>query len=71
MQKPPHSYIIIGIISLLMAVVTYAGLIFKDDLNGRLIVGSVWLLMAVIWVFRYIYAKKRLARRYKKSADIS
>ncbi|MFH1735176.1 MAG: hypothetical protein ABIE92_10725 [bacterium] len=71
MQKPPQSYIIIGIISLVMAIATYSGMIFKDDLNGRLIVGSVWLLMSGIWLFRYLHARKRLARKSSNSENIS
>jgi uncharacterized membrane protein HdeD (DUF308 family) len=42
-----------------IAVVSFFGLILKDDMVGRLIFGTVWTLVGIYWIGSYFVAKKR------------
>jgi len=52
-----------GIISALLALLFYSSLVLKDDLNGRLLVGTVWFVMGIVWLVRYLNLKKRYDRK--------
>jgi len=45
--------------SLMVGLVTMSGLILKNDPTGRMIIGSVWIVLTVIWLVLYINKKTR------------
>jgi hypothetical protein len=54
----PLFYLLLVIISLVIAVISFFGVILKDDLTGRIIFGTVWTFVAVIWTGYYLKSRK-------------
>lgn len=48
------NYLFLIIATLILAVIFYSGIVLGNDLTGRIIVGSLWLLLCVVWVTQYI-----------------
>ncbi len=48
------NYLFLIVVTLVLAVIFYSGIVMDDDLTGRIIMGSVWLLLSAAWVMQYI-----------------
>lgn len=53
-------YIALMIVSFIISSVIYAGIVLKEDLVGRIIYGSVFILVGIGWIGVYFYKKKRI-----------
>lgn len=42
------------VISFLLSALCYTGILYPTDQNGRIIVGSIWLLIGLFWIFGLI-----------------
>ena len=47
------------IISFAIAAISFAGVILKNDLVGRLIFGFVWVIVGIGWLGQYRYLKNK------------
>jgi hypothetical protein len=45
------------IVSLILAMIFYSGIVLKEDLTGRIIIGSVWIVVSAGWLRQYFYNK--------------
>jgi uncharacterized membrane protein (UPF0182 family) len=48
------NYLFLIIVTLILAVIFYSGIVMKEDLTGRIIVGSLWLFLSAVWVTQYV-----------------
>jgi hypothetical protein len=48
--------------SLALAILVFTGVFFKSDLTGRIIVGSCWTLVAIIWLGQSLVARKKATK---------
>jgi hypothetical protein len=55
-SKYYYPFLIIG--SLLLAIIFYSGIVLKEDITGRITIGSVWMLVCIGWIIKYSYIKK-------------
>ena len=60
--KPQH-YVIAAVISFLIAAINFSGIVLRDDVPGRFIVGAVWSVVGIAWSSRYYYARLRTRER--------
>jgi hypothetical protein len=51
-----HPFLIF--ISLIVAIIFYTGIVLNDDIAGRIIIGSVWLLVSAGWFGQFLYKRK-------------
>ncbi len=56
--KPKH-YMIVTIVSFVIAAISFSGVILKNDAVGRLIFGFVWLLVGIGWFGQYFHSTKK------------
>jgi uncharacterized membrane protein YczE len=47
-----HLFLIIT--SLVLAILFYSGIVLKDDLTGRIIIGTVWFVVSIGWLGQYV-----------------
>jgi DNA-binding CsgD family transcriptional regulator len=66
-MKPQH-YVIAAVVSFLIAVINLSGLVLRDDLMGRLIIGAIWSAVGIGWSSRYYYV--RLKAREREVRDL-
>lgn len=58
MPKSPAYFAFLAIGSFLMAVISFTGIFFlKDDLIGRLIVGSAWSIVTFGWMGQFFNSR--------------
>lgn len=55
-SKYYYPFLIIG--SLVIAIIVYSGVVMKGDMTGRILIGSVWLLVSIGWIGRYLHTKR-------------
>ena len=48
----------LSIVSLIVATMFYSGIVLAEDITGRLIIGSVWLLVSAGWFGQYLHKLK-------------
>jgi len=53
-------YIALMIVSFVISAVIYTGIVLKEDLVGRIIYGSVFILVGIGWIGLYFHKKKRI-----------
>jgi len=46
------------IVSLILAMIFYSGVVLKEDITGRVVIGSVWLLVSIGWILKYLNTKR-------------
>ena len=63
----PVHYALCIIGSFLIAVLSFFGVIFADDIAGRVIVGLIWVVVGIGWVVEYY---KRYGKKSKKMKKI-
>jgi len=51
-------FLLLSMGSLSVALISFSGIVMKEDLVGRVIIGCVWLLVSVGWMGRYFHTKK-------------
>ena len=56
-MKPKH-YMIITVVSFVIAGIIFSGAILKNDVVGRLIFGFVWVIVGIVWLGQYFHSKK-------------
>jgi len=66
-MKAQH-YLIAAAVCFLIALLCVVGLIYRDDLAGRVVVGAIWSVAGVGWIFRYYYV--RLQAREREVRDL-
>jgi hypothetical protein len=52
-------YLVVIFGSFIIAAITFSGIIFKNDLTGRIIFGAIWATNGLIWLGQYIFNKKK------------
>ena len=45
------------IVSLILAIIFYSGIVLKEDITGRIIIGTVWLIVSAGWLGQFIHKK--------------
>ena len=59
----PEYYLIAVIVSFVIAVISFSGVILKNDLVGRLIFGFVWVIIGIGWLGHYFNLKNKEKQR--------
>ena len=61
-QKNNNSWIFIALmlVSFIISAMIYTGIVLKEDLVGRIIYGSVFILVGMGWIGLYFHKKKRI-----------
>jgi hypothetical protein len=57
-KKSKYYYPFLFIGSLILAIIFYSGIVLKEDITGRLAIGSLWLLVCIGWIIKYAFTKK-------------
>jgi hypothetical protein len=52
-------YFVVIFGSFIIAAITFSGIIFNNDLTGRIIFGTVWATNGLVWLGQYIFNKKK------------
>ena len=66
-MKPKH-YMIITVVSFVIAGIIFSGAILKNDVVGRLIFGFVWVIVGIVWLGQYFHSKNK--KREKIRSEI-
>lgn len=45
-------------VSVIVAVIFYSGIVLAEDITGRIIIGTVWLLVSAGWFGQYLHKRK-------------
>jgi putative effector of murein hydrolase LrgA (UPF0299 family) len=45
-------------VSLIVAIIFYSGIVLAEDITGRIIIGTVWLLVSAGWFGQYLHKRK-------------
>lgn len=45
-------------VSMILAIIFYTGIVITNDLTGRIILGSIWLVVSIGWLSKYFNMKK-------------
>ncbi|NIM91484.1 MAG: hypothetical protein GTO17_11115 [Candidatus Aminicenantes bacterium] len=56
-QIPPKLCQSAAILSLAIALISFSGIVLKNDFAGRLIFGSTWSLVGIGWLGQYFHSK--------------
>jgi len=51
-------FLLLSMGSLSVALISFSGIVMKEDIVGRIIIGCVWLLVSVGWIGRFFHTKK-------------
>jgi hypothetical protein len=57
-KRSPRYYLILASISMLVGVIVISGLVMKNDVTGRIIIGAVWFLVGAGWLGRFFHTRK-------------
>jgi hypothetical protein len=61
MKSPlkPWLCFVLVLVSLLIAIISFSGIILKDDSAGKIIFGIVWTFIAFIWIGFYVRSRNK------------
>lgn len=59
-KKSPSYFLVPAAISLVVGIIVISGLVMKNDVTGRVIVGALWFLVAAGWLGRFFSARRVL-----------
>lgn len=51
-------FLLLSMGSLSVALISFSGIVMKEDIVGRIFIGCVWLLVSVGWIGRFFHTKK-------------
>jgi len=57
-SESKYYYPFLIILSLILAIIFYSGIVLKEDMTGRIIIGTIWLIVSLGWLSRYVTKKK-------------
>jgi len=57
--KLTRVWLLLAIISMVIALLAALGVLFADDTNGRIIYGILWTAIGLSWLGRYFVARKQ------------
>jgi hypothetical protein len=57
-RSSPKYYAVFTIVALGIAAICFLGVVLEGDLVGRIIFGTMWSLVAVYWLGRYIHTRR-------------
>ena len=52
-------FLILSISALSIALIFISGIVLKTDLTGRIIIGSIWLIVSIGWLGKYFHTRKQ------------
>ena len=55
-RRRPAGFLVASVVSFLISVVAFSGLILRADVAGRVIFGLVWAVLGVVWLGFYFGA---------------
>ena len=57
-NKSEYYFPFLTIVSLILAIIFYSGMVINNDLTGRILIGSIWLIVSIGWLSKFMNMKK-------------